>query len=53
MKKMHKIYISYSEEIDFTISNKNEIDISTQPIGLYFVKIIDGKKMYITKVMKE
>ena len=48
-----KIYNSYSKEIAFTISNANEIDISTQPAGLYFVKISDGKKVYVAKVMKE
>ncbi|HRC31852.1 MAG TPA: T9SS type A sorting domain-containing protein [Bacteroidia bacterium] len=53
MKKMPNIYNSNSHEIDFTISNKNEIDITEQPAGLYFVKISDGKKVYVAKVMKE
>lgn len=48
-----KIYNAYSQEISFTISNKNEIDISTLPTGLYFVKINDGKKVYVAKLMKE
>ena len=48
-----KIYNSLGQEISFTISNKNEIDISALATGLYFVKISDGKKVYLGKVMKE
>nr|MBK9651565.1 T9SS type A sorting domain-containing protein [Bacteroidota bacterium] len=48
-----KIYNSYGQEIDFTISYQHEIDISTQQLGLYFVKISDGKKVFVAKVMKE
>ncbi|MBL0051269.1 MAG: T9SS type A sorting domain-containing protein [Bacteroidetes bacterium] len=47
-----KIYNTYGQAVAFEISNKNEINISAAPTGLYFVKVSDGKK-YVAKVMKE
>ena len=47
-----KIYNCYGTAIAFSISNKNEIDISTQPTGLYFVKATDGTKFFVIRVLK-
>lgn len=31
--------------------SKSEIDLSSQPVGVYFVKITDGEKMYTQKIV--
>ncbi len=47
-----KIYNAFGQEISFTISNKNEIDLSTLATGLFYLRCYSGKKVYVAKGMK-
>jgi plastocyanin len=38
---------------DFNLANSNEIDISSIPEGLYFVRINDRKSIYTQKLIKQ
>jgi membrane-associated protease RseP (regulator of RpoE activity) len=45
--------VVYAEEVNqFIGSYKNQIDISAQPVGSYFLQIVQGQKTYSKKIAK-
>jgi Secretion system C-terminal sorting domain len=45
--------VVYAEEVNqFSGSYKNQIDISAQPVGSYFLQIVQGQKTYSKKIAK-